>query len=169
MEIIAYIINKLKVRFGNLSQHELAVMNMPTESEIRQAECIASHPLMLPDVIGTRGCCTQSSDQMQVRVMFHFPKLSEVVHREREVGTKYQLWYVKVMEIWADRQDELYRQAILDMSAESEGQLAMDQHRLEVIEFFDGGRTKLAKKGVASWRRNSPAFNTAYPREATPA
>ncbi len=168
MEIIANIINKLKVKFGNLSQHELAVMNMPSEAEIRQAECIADHPFAMPDVIGKRGCQTQTSDEMHIRVMFHFPKLGEVVQREGTVGSKYQYWYLKVMEIWAERQAEHYRQAVLDMSAESEGQLQMDQHRLEVIEFLDGGRTQRAKKVVAAWRRSSPGFNAAYPQEAIP-
>lgn len=72
------------------------------------------------------------------------------------------------MEIWAERQAEHYRQAVLNMSDRSEAELEMDQHRLEVIEFFDGGRTKLAKRVVESWRRNYPAFNAAYLPEAIP-
>lgn len=159
------IINKMKVKFGNLSQHELAVMNMPSEAEIRQAECIADHTLAMPGALGKQGCMTQSSDQMQIRAMFHFPKLGEVVQSEGKVGSKYQYWYLRTMEIWAERQAEHYRQAVLDMSAESEGQLKMDQHRMEVIEFLDGGRTQLAKKVVAAWRRSSPGFNAAYPKE----
>ncbi len=73
MDIIAHIINKLKVRFRKLGQFELALMSMLTEAEIRQAECIADHPLAMPDVIGMRGCITQSSDEMQIRVMFTSP------------------------------------------------------------------------------------------------
>ena len=169
MQLIANIINKLKVRYGNLSPHELAVLTMPSEVEIREAECIADHPLAMPDVIGTRGCMSSSDEDHQLFSTIKFPALGPVIQCEREVGTKYQLWYVRTMEIWAERKAEHYRQAVLDMSAESEEQLKADQLRLEIIDILEGDRMREAQRVAASWRRFHPPFNAAYPHEAIPA
>lgn len=165
MELITNLKNSLRIRFGSPSPAELATMSMPSEAEIREAECIAAHPFAHPDVIGKRGPTTQSTDLQQTRMYTMFPALDKVVFSEHgEVGTQYQLWYVRTMEIWAERKADEHKQAVLELSDSSEVQLEMGQYRLDVIDHWDGARRRKAQRVVDAWRRFVPAFGKAYPR-----
>ncbi|KQP21380.1 hypothetical protein [Pseudorhodoferax sp. Leaf265] len=157
MEFIRNIQNRLRICFGNPSPAELATMSMPTEDEIRQAECLASHQPSLR---------VYKDTESSWRISHIFPDVRAVAHAEGMEMTPYALWYVRVMEIWGARQEDVEQQAIREMSYVSEAQLELDQTRHEMIELLVGKRARFARSVAGNYRANVPAYRKRYPEQA---